>query len=106
MVVLAALLSILPEPAAHAARPFCAGIASPAPVVADRLGAVEAPVVGCASRVHVECDPEVVARPVPPFLATGDALSLLLTPGAVSGEAACTIHSDQGAAVVRVWIPA
>ena len=105
MFVLAALLSLSPQPVAMMARPFCPGVESPAPVVADRLAAFSAPVVGCASHVRVECSPEVVARPVRPFLATGDALALLVLPGAQGGEASCVIHSDQGAATVRIWIP-
>ena len=105
MFVLAALLSLSPQPVATMARPFCTGVESPAPVVADRLAAFSAPVVGCASHVRVECSPEVVARPVRSFLATGDAVRFDLSPAAVGGEASCVIHSDQGATTVRIWIP-
>lgn len=106
MFVLAALLSLAPVPVTHAARPFCGGLSVPGPVHADRLGAVAAPVVGCATRVRVECAPDVIARPSRPWLVSGDALSLMVLPGAPSGEASCTLHSDQGATTIRVWIPA
>ena len=106
MFVLAALLSLAPVPVTYAARPFCGGLSVPGPVHADRLGAVAAPVVGCATRVKVECSPEVVARPARPWLVSGDALMLDLSPAAVSGETSCTVHSDQGDATVTVWIPA
>lgn len=105
MFVLAALLSLLPPTPAAFARPFCGGVEVAGPVLVDRMTGAAAPVVGCASHVRVECAPEVVARPLRPWLATGDALTLMVLPGAQSGPASCVIHSDQGAARVTVWIP-
>ena len=109
MFLLAALIFVLPiyrDEMVALSRPFCGGVSVAGPVVVDRINGAAAPVVGCASRVHVECDPEVVARPVRPWLTSGDVLTLALSPAAVGGEASCTLHSDQGDATVTVWIPA